>query len=102
MVRAMSHQGVPTGRSELEARVVARAQSSPEFRELLLADPRAALAQELGVDLPERLEVQVVQERPDALCIVLPVDLSGMGRDAVWAMTGRRPAAPAPPPAARP
>lgn len=45
----------------------------------------------LGVALPERIEVQVVQERPDLMCVVLPVDLSGMGYDAVWAMLGRRP-----------
>jgi hypothetical protein len=88
----MSYQEVPTGRGELEGRIVRRALADAEFRERLLADPRAAVEQELGIELPQRLEITVVQERPDALCIVLPVDLSGMGRDAVWAMTGRRPA----------
>jgi hypothetical protein len=37
------------------------------------------------------MSVSVVEERPDAMTIVLPVDLSGLGWDAVWAMTGRRP-----------
>jgi len=87
----MSGYGIPTGRAELEARIARRAASDAAFKALLLNDPRAALADELGVTLPEQLEVQVVQERPDSMCIVLPVDLSGIGHDAVWAMTGRRP-----------
>jgi hypothetical protein len=82
---------VPTGRAEIERRIVDRAQSDPDFRMRLLDDPRAALGELLGVALPERIEVQVVQERPDMMCVVLPVDLSGMGYDAVWAMQGKRP-----------
>jgi len=82
---------VPTGRSEIERRVIDRAQSDAEFRDRLIESPRAALAEILGVELPGYVEVTVVQERPDLLCIVLPVDLSGMERDAVWAMTGTRP-----------
>jgi len=71
--------------------VLARAQTDPDYRARLLADPRAALGELLGVEIPERLEVQVVQERPDLLCVVVPVDLSGLAYDAVWAMLGRRP-----------
>jgi hypothetical protein len=82
---------VPTGRPEIERRIVDRAQSDPAFRERLLADPRAALGELLDLEVPERIEVRVVEERPDLLCIVLPVDLSGMKRDAIWAMTGTRP-----------
>jgi hypothetical protein len=82
---------VPTGRAQIERRIVERAQSDPQFRARLIDDPRAAVGEVLGVDLPERIEVRVVEERPDLMCVVLPVDLSGMGHDAVWAMTGRRP-----------
>jgi hypothetical protein len=87
----MGYLPVPTGRAELERRIVARAQTDPEYRERLLCTPRAAVSELLGVELPERLEVTVVQERPDRLCIVLPVDLSGIGADAVHAMLGRPP-----------
>ena len=90
-MRQMSDYAVPTGRTELQARIARRAASDESFRERLLDDPRAALEDELGVAIPKRLEVQVVQERPDCMCIVLPVDLSGMGHDAVWAMTGHQP-----------
>jgi hypothetical protein len=82
---------VPTGRAEIERRIVARAQSDPEFRERLMTDPRAAVGEILGAEVPERIEVRVVQERPDLMCVVLPVDLSGIGYDAIWAMIGKRP-----------
>jgi hypothetical protein len=82
---------VPTHRAEIERRIVARAQSDPAFRARLGEDPRGAVGELLGVELPQRIEVRVVQERPDLMYIVLPVDLSGMGYDAVWAMIGKRP-----------
>jgi hypothetical protein len=94
----MTYGNVPTGRQQLEARIVRRAWSDPAFRELLLSDPRAAVSDELGAEVPEGLRIEVVEERSDLLCIVLPVDLSEMGMDAVWAMTGLRPRAAAPRP----
>ena len=78
-------------RAELQRRLVDRAQADPAFRARLLETPREALAEELGVELPSELEVVVVEERSDRIAIVLPVDLSGLGPDAVWAMTGRPP-----------
>jgi hypothetical protein len=81
-------------RAELQRRIVDRAQADPAFRARLLETPREALAEELGVELPSDLEVVVVEERPDRIGIVLPVDLSGLGPDAVWAMTGRPPGQP--------
>ena len=89
MPRARDEVGLLTG--DLRDRVVRRAASDPEFRARLLASPREALADELGVELPERLDVVVVEEGPDRIAIVLPFDLSGLGRDAVWAMTGEQP-----------
>jgi Nitrile hydratase, alpha chain len=87
----MTFQNGPTGRGVLEQRLVRRANSDPAFRALLLTDPRSAIAEELDVTLPETLEVVVVEERPDRLCLVLPMDLSGMSAAATWAMMGRRP-----------
>ena len=81
-------------RTELQRRIVDRAQADPAFRTRLLETPREALAEELGVELPLGLEVVVVEERCDRIAIVLPVDLSGLGPDAVWAMTGRPPGQP--------
>jgi hypothetical protein len=87
----VSHDGTPSTRAELEGRIVERAQADPAFRERLIATPREALSEELGFELPSGLEIIVVEERPDRLAIVLPVDLTGIGFDGVWAMTGARP-----------
>jgi hypothetical protein len=89
----MPYGSVPTQRHAIEGRVVRRAWADPEYRRRLLEDPKAALAEVLGTSLPERLEVVVVEERPDRLCIVLPVDLSAIPRPAARIMVGEPPPA---------
>jgi hypothetical protein len=88
---------VPTQRHAIEGRVVRRAWADAEFRRRLLEAPKAALAEDLGIALPDDLEVVVVEERPDRLCIVLPVDISGISVEVARAMVGEPP-----PPARRP
>ena len=66
-------------RQELEARIVAKAWADPAYRERLLADPKALLAEELQADypelkLPEDLQVKVVEETPLEMTLVLPVN----------------------------
>ena len=87
----MPYSHFPTQRHNIEQRIVHRAWADPEYRARLLADPKAALAEELGVELPERLQVEVVEERPDSLCIVVPVDTSGMTYPVVQVMMGLAP-----------
>ncbi len=87
----MSYCGAPTERTTLERRIVGRALEDPRFRAWLLESPREAVAEELGFSLPEALQVEVVEESSEKLTIVLPVDLTGIGLDGVWAMTGLRP-----------
>lgn len=52
--------------------VVERAVSDPEFRARLLTDPRAAVTELLGVDLPEDVTITVVEQAPTEAVIVLP------------------------------
>jgi len=78
----------PVPRDDIERRVVQRATEDEAFRRLLLDDPRRALEQVVGVALPAQLEVQVVEETPDRLVIVLPVDLSGISLVAARVATG--------------
>ena len=59
-------------RDELEARLVTRAWNDPAFRQQLLDDPRTALEQELGVELPAQMTIQILEETPDTLYMVLP------------------------------
>jgi hypothetical protein len=84
----MSYADLPTRRAEIESRVVHRAWADADFLDRLRSDPRATLAEELGVSLPRRLEVMVVEERPDLLCIVIPVNLSGFSERDSRSATG--------------
>jgi hypothetical protein len=81
----------PRPRHHIEESLVARAAADPVFGELLRRDPKAALSQHLRVDLPERLKVEVIEERPDRMVIVIPVDLSAFRRPTIDAMVGRPP-----------
>ncbi|MEH1830141.1 MAG: NHLP leader peptide family RiPP precursor [Nostoc sp.] len=55
------------------APVIARAFKDAAFKQTLLSNPKAALAQELGVELPENLVVEVVEETVNTLIVLLPL-----------------------------
>jgi hypothetical protein len=61
-----------SGRAEMERRLVERSLQDDDFRSRLLADPRAAVEQELGVRLPEGMRVEAVEESTDTIYLVLP------------------------------
>jgi hypothetical protein len=56
----------------MEARVVERAMKDETFRRQLIADPHGALQQVLGVPLPETVSIEVVEETPGTMYLVLP------------------------------
>ena len=58
--------------SELRERVIERAKKDTNFRKLLISNPRAAVRDEVGVDLPSGLKVQVMEETSDQIYLVLP------------------------------
>lgn len=60
-------------RKEVEAQLTARAAEDDGFRQLLLSDPKAAIQQELGIELPGSVRTTVLQESPTDLYMVLPV-----------------------------
>ena len=59
-------------RSQNAAQITERAVKDPAFRAELLANPKGVLVRELGVALPDFLEVQVVEETPTSVYLVLP------------------------------
>jgi hypothetical protein len=61
-----------TGRAEMEGRLIEKSLEDESFRQRLLADPRAAVEQELGVRLPEEVRVVAVEESSDSVYLVLP------------------------------
>jgi len=49
-----------------------RAIEDPDFRERLIDDPRSTIAEATGQDVPEDVEVVVVENGPKTFHIVLP------------------------------
>jgi hypothetical protein len=72
--RAMSEAGGAGGisRAEFERGLIQRSLEDETFRQRLLDEPKAAVEQELGRQLPESIEVRVVQESQDTIYLVLP------------------------------
>ena len=60
------------GRAELERKLIQRSMEDEDFRGRLLADPKAALQEELGARLPKEVEVRAVEETADTIYLVLP------------------------------
>jgi hypothetical protein len=69
----MSEQNFPT-RNELEAKVIAKAWQDEEFKQQLLNHPRATIIQEWGLkDIPDDVDIKVIEENSNTLYIVLPM-----------------------------
>jgi hypothetical protein len=68
----MSEAAAGGGRAEVERKLIERSLEDEAFRQKLLADPKAAIEQELGSRLPESIEVRAVEETPEIIYLVLP------------------------------
>ena len=69
----MSEQTTPT-RNELEAKVIAKAWQDEEFKQELLNQPRATIIREWGLeDIPDNVDIKVIEENPNTLYMVLPM-----------------------------
>ena len=64
--------GGGTGRAEMERSIVQRSLEDDSFRQRLLGDPKATVEQELATQLPEDVEVSVVEESQQTIYLVLP------------------------------
>lgn len=68
----MSNTDPVTGHADdVEANVVARSVTDPQFRQRLLADPKAALAG-VGLQIPDEISIHVLQEDASNYYLVLP------------------------------
>ena len=52
--------------------IVAKAMKDAAFRKRLMQDPKAALESELGIELPAGMKVQIHEDSPTAINLVLP------------------------------
>ena len=59
-------------RKDKEAEIIAKALKDAAFKQELLSNPKAAIEREVGQTLPPNIEIQVVEETPTTLYLVLP------------------------------
>lgn len=64
----------PVINKDLKDQIIKKAQSDQEFKKALVGNPRGAIGQ-LGIQLPEDVEVKVVEESTKVVYLVLPVNL---------------------------
>jgi hypothetical protein len=76
----MSDQST-SNRDKAASQVIDRATRDPGFRRELLSNPATALEQELGVRIPETVEIRVVEETPSTLYLVLPPQRIAAGQE---------------------
>ena len=62
-----------TSRQQVERQIIGKAQQDAAFRNQLLSDPKTALLSLLGITLPGFISLEIIQETPDTLIMVLPV-----------------------------
>ncbi|WP_055105737.1 NHLP leader peptide family RiPP precursor [Paenibacillus ihumii] len=73
----------------LQTQIIQKAWQDPSFKAKLLADPKAAIQEALGVIIPDHIKVKAVEESSDEFYLVLPpnpseVIKSDIKPNAVW------------------
>ena len=74
-------------REELEKKIIKKAQSDKDFKQALLDNPKETLGQ-LGVQVPEEVEVKVVEESAKVVYLVLPVNPDELTDEQLDAVAG--------------
>jgi hypothetical protein len=74
-------QATSRNRTELEARLIARAWQDEAFKQQLFDDPRAAIATETGRAVPEGIEIRVVEETATVRYLVLPRKITQLSNE---------------------
>ena len=59
-------------RREFETELIAKAWKDAGFKQELLSNPQAVYARELGQQIPEHIQIQVLEEDSNTLYLVLP------------------------------
>ena len=65
-------------RDKLMASMIAKAQEDAAFKEKLLQSPKEAMQEACGMEVPDGIEIEVLEEKPSKLYLVLPMDVSDM------------------------
>lgn len=80
-------------RKEFEASLITKAWKDPAFKQELISNPKAIYTKELGQQLPEQLQVQVLEEDANNLYLVIPASMQvteELSDEALQAIAGGR------------
>ena len=77
----MSQQKQPESRQDIEARIISKAWKDESYKQELLSNPKAIFEQEFGVELPEEISIQVLEENSTTLNFVLPMHPETSGHE---------------------
>jgi hypothetical protein len=66
-------ENVSGSRRDLEARLIEKASKDAGFRRALIEDPKGTLERELQVNVPEGVDLTVLEETPTHRYLVLPL-----------------------------
>lgn len=61
-----------SNRKEAETKIVMKSLENPEFRQQLIANPKAVLSQELDQQIPDNITIEVLEETDQKIYLVLP------------------------------
>jgi hypothetical protein len=60
------------GKKDLESKIIKKAWEDEKFKNELLTDPKSAIQKALEVNIPEGINIKVVEETAETLYLVLP------------------------------
>lgn len=72
-----------TNFEDLQEQIISKAIEDPAYKQRLLNDGKAVLEEELGAELPADMSVQVLQQSPKELYLLLPIDIDELVRDGI-------------------
>lgn len=61
-----------SGVQSLKDQIIQKAWEDAEFKKQLIANPKAAVKEAFGVDVPDTIEVEVLEETANKFYLVLP------------------------------
>ena len=61
-----------TAEQTLQEQIIQKAWEDAEFKKKLIADPKAAVKDAFGIDVPDTIEVEVLEESANKFYLVLP------------------------------
>lgn len=65
-------------REQIQAAVITKAQEDAAFKEKLMQSPKEAMQEACGMAVPDGIEVEVLEEKPNKLYLVLPMNVNDM------------------------